>query len=202
MLTDSSDYVNVSGHASADDLREMIDTVRPRNFMPVHGEYRMLQAHARIAEEAGVPAHAVRVADNGTVLELDADGLSVEGQVETGIVLVDGFNMGDPQDVVLRDRRHLASDGVVIVVATISAEDAEILAPPEVILRGLAAPDEDDELLVEQARLAVDRVLQECQEHRTTEVHLVQQQLHDSLAEMVSRLTGKRPMVLPIVVEV
>ena len=202
VLTDSSDYVNVSGHASAADLRTMIETVKPRSFMPVHGEYRMLQAHARIAEEAGVPAHAVRIADNGSVLELDADGLSVEGQVETGIVLVDGFNMGDPQDVVLRDRRHLASDGVVIVVATISAEDAEILAPPEVILRGLAAPDEDDELLVEQARLAVDRVLQECQEHRTTEVHLVQQQLHDSLAEMVSRLTGKRPMVLPIVVEV
>ncbi len=202
VLTDSSDYVNVSGHASAEDLRTMIETVKPRSFMPVHGEYRMLQAHARIAEEAGVAAHAVRIADNGTVLELDADGLSVEGQVETGIVLVDGFNMGDPQDVVLRDRRHLASDGVVIVVATISAEDAEILAPPEVILRGLAAPDEDDELLVEQARLAVDRVLQDCQEHRTTEVHLVQQQLHDALAEMVSRLTGKRPMVLPIVVEV
>ncbi len=202
VLTDSSHYVNASGHASAEDLRLMLETVRPRSFMPVHGEYRMLQAHARIAEETGVAPHAVRIADNGTVLELDADGLSVEGQIETGIILVDGFNMGDPGDVVLRDRRHLATDGVVIVVATLAADTAEIIAPPEVILRGLAAPDEDDGLLVEQARLAVDRVLAECQEHRTTEVHLVQQQLHDALAEMVSRLTGKRPMVLPIVVEV
>jgi ribonuclease J len=202
VLTDSSHYVNASGHASAEDLRLMLETVRPRSFMPVHGEYRMLQAHARIAEETGVAPHAVRIADNGTVLELDAEGLSVEGQIETGMVLVDGFNMGDPGDVVLRDRRHLATDGVVIVVATLSADTAEIIAPPEVILRGLAAPDEDDELLVEQARLAVDRVLAECQEHRTTEVHLVQQQLHDALAEMVSNLTGKRPMVLPVVVEV
>ena len=202
VLTDSSDYVNVSGHASADDLREMIETVRPRSFMPVHGEYRMLQAHGRIAEAAGVPAHAIRVADNGTVLELDAEGLFVEGQIDTGIVLVDGNNMGDPQDVVLRDRRHLATDGVVIAVVTIATDTAETLAPSEIVLRGLAAPDEDSEMLVEQARLTVDRVLQECQDHRTTEVHLVQQQLHDSLAEMIKHLTGKRPMILPVVVEV
>ena len=111
--------------------------------MPMHGEYRMLQAHARIAEEAGVRPHAVRIADNGTVLELDGDGLSVEGQIDAGIVLVDGLNMGDLRDVVLRDRRHLASDGVLIVVATIAADTGRPIAEPEMIVRGLDAPDEE-----------------------------------------------------------
>ncbi|MGN6379118.1 MAG: ribonuclease J [Gaiellales bacterium] len=202
VMTDETDYVNVSGHAAADDLRQMIEAVRPRAFLPVHGEYRMLQAHARIAEQAGVPPHAVRVADNGTVLELDGDGLSVEGQIEAGIVLVDGLNVGDMRDVVLRDRRHLASDGVLIVVATIASDSGRVLADPEVIVRGFDAPDEDGVLLIEQAQLVVARVLEEGQEHHITETHLVQQQLHDALAEMVSRMTGKRPMVLPVVVEV
>src|ERR671936_258320 len=110
VLTEDTAYVNASGHAAAADLSTMLRTVRPRAFMPVHGEYRMLQAHARLAEEAGVPAHAVRIAENGTVLELDGDGLSVVGQVPAGTTLVDGMNVGSVRDVVLRDRRHLASD--------------------------------------------------------------------------------------------
>jgi ribonuclease J len=202
VMTEDTDYVNVSGHSAADDLRTLIETVRPRAFMPIHGEYRMLQAHARIAEAVGVPPYAIRVADNGTVLELDADGLSVEGQIDAGIVLVDGLNVGDLRDVVLRDRRHLASDGVMIVVATIAADTGRSLGEPEVIVRGFESPDEDGDGLIEQARLAVERVLEEGQEHRTTEPHLVKQQLHDALAEMVSEMTGKRPMVLPVVVEV
>jgi ribonuclease J len=202
VMTEDTDYVNVSGHAAADDLRTLLETVRPRAFLPIHGEYRMLQAHARIAESVGVPPYAIRVADNGAVLELDADGLSVEGQIDAGIVLVDGLNVGDLRDVVLRDRRHLASDGVLIVVATIAADTGRPLGEPEVIVRGFESPDEDGDGLIEQARLAVERVLAEGQEHRTTEAHLVKQQLHDALFEMVSHMTGKRPMVLPVVVEV
>ena len=113
VLTEDTTYVNASGHAAADDLSTMLETVRPRAFMPIHGEYRMQQAHARLAEAAGVPAHAVRIAENGTVLELDGDGLSVVGQVEAGTTLVDGMNVGSGREVVLRDRRHLASDGVL-----------------------------------------------------------------------------------------
>jgi len=202
VLTEDTTYVNASGHAAADDLATMVETVRPRAFMPIHGEYRMLQAHARIAEQAGVPAHATRIAENGTVLELDADGLSVVGQVEAGTTLVDGMNVGSVRDVVLRDRRHLASDGVLIVVATIAADTAEPIAEPEVIARGFIEPSDDGNELLDQAREAVERVLAECQAHRTTEVHLVQQELHDALAELVSHVTGKRPMVLPVVVEV
>jgi ribonuclease J len=202
VLTEDTTYVNASGHAAADDLSTMIRTVRPRAFMPIHGEYRMLQAHVRLAENAGVPAHATRIAENGTVLELDADGLSVVGQVEAGTTLVDGMNVGSVRDVVLRDRRHLASDGVLIVVATIAADSAEPIAEPEIIARGFIEPSDDGNELLDQARETVERVLAECQAHRTTEVHLVQQELHDALAELVSHETGKRPMVLPVVVEV
>jgi ribonuclease J len=170
--------------------------------MPVHGEYRMLQAHGRIAEEAGVQPHAVRIADNGNVLELDGDGLSVEGQIDAGIVLVDGLSMGDLREVVLRDRRHLASDGVLIVVATIAADTGRPIAEPEVIVRGLDAPDANGDPLAEQARAVVQRVLDEGYAHRQVELHLIHQQLHDALAELASAVTGKRPMILPVVVEV
>ena len=202
VMTEETDYVHVSGHGAADELTTMLRTVRPRNFVPVHGEFRMLQAHARLAEAAGVPAHAVRIADNGTILELDGEGLSVVGQIDAGTILVDGLSVGNVRDVVLRDRRHLASDGVLIVVATIAADTAEVLADPEIIVRGFDGPGDDPEQMLEQARMAVERVLEECQQHRITEVHVVQQRLHDALAELASRAAGKRPMVLPVVVEV
>jgi ribonuclease J len=202
VMTEATDYVHVSGHGSAGDLTRMLETVRPKSFVPVHGEFRMLQAHARLAEAAGVPEHAVRIADNGTVLELDAEGVSVVGQIEAGTILVDGLSVGNVRDVVLRDRRHLGSDGVMIVVATIAADSAEVLADPEVIVRGLDGQSDGGEELLEQARAAVERVLEDCQNQRATEVHVVQQRLHDALAELASQTTGKRPMVLPIVVEV
>ena len=110
VLTENNAYVHVSGHGSADELRTMLELVRRRFFVPIHGEYRMLRAHAGIAERAGVEPHAVRIADNGTVLELDADGLFVTGQIETGMTLVDGYSVGDVRDEVLRDR-SAAGDG-------------------------------------------------------------------------------------------
>jgi ribonuclease J len=202
VMTEETDYVHVSGHGAAEELLTMLRTVRPRSFVPVHGEFRMLQAHARLAEATGVPSHAVRIADNGTILELDGDGISVVGQIDAGTILVDGLSVGNVRDVVLRDRRHLASDGVLIVVATIAADSAEPLADPEIIVRGFDGPGDDPELMLEQARTVVERVLEECQQHRITEVYVVQQRLHDALAELASRAAGKRPMVLPVVVEV
>ena len=201
VMTDETDFVTVSGHAAGDDLRTMIETVRPHQFVPVHGEYRMLQAHARIARDAGVADHAIRIADNGTVLELDGGGLNVTGRIEAGQTLVDGLNIGEVGDEVLRDRRHLANDGVVIVVVTISAQTGEPVADPEVIVRGLEPP-EDDADLFDRAADAVDRLLEETGGQGTTEVHVLQQQIHDTVASLVSGLTGKRPMVLPVVVEV
>jgi len=202
VLTENNAYVHVSGHGSADELRTMLELVRPRFFVPVHGEYRMLRAHAAIAERTGVEPHAVRIADNGTVLELDADGLFVTGQIETGMTLVDGYSVGDVRDEVLRDRRRLATDGVLIVVATIAAGSAEVVVDPEVIARGFETPDGERQELLDRARDAVDEVLERCLANRMTEVNLVQQELHDALAPLVHRMTGKRPMVMPVVVEV
>jgi ribonuclease J len=202
VLTENNAYVHVSGHGSAEELRRMLELVRPRTFLPIHGEYRMLRAHARIAEAAGVPPHAVRVADNGMVLELDGEGLFVTGQIETGMTLVDGYSVGDVRDEVLRDRRRLASDGVLIVVATIAAESAEVVSDPEVIARGFEMPDGDGQELLDASRDAVDEVLERCLAQRMTEPNLLQQELHDALAPLVHRMTGKRPMVLPVVVEV
>ena len=144
----------------------------------------------------------MRIADNGTVLELDGDGLSVVGQVEAGTILVDGLNVGNVRDVVLRDRRHLASDGVLIVVATIAADSAEPIAEPEIIVRGFDAPLRRRRDAARAGPRGGRAGAEECQEQRTTEVHVVQQRLHDALAELASRTTGKRPMVLPVVVEV
>jgi ribonuclease J len=202
VLTENNAYVHVSGHGSAEELRRMLELVRPTNFVPIHGEYRMLRAHARIAESAGIAEHAVRVADNGTVLELDSEGLFVTGQIETGMTLVDGYSVGDVRDEVLRDRRRLASEGVLIVVATIAAGSAEVVVDPEVIARGFEMPDGDGQELLDASREAVDEVLERCLAQRMTEPNLLQQELHDALAPLVHRMTGKRPMVLPVVVEV
>ncbi|HEY0389792.1 MAG TPA: ribonuclease J [Gaiellales bacterium] len=202
VLTENNAYVHVSGHGSSDELRTMLELVRPRHFVPVHGEYRMLRAHARIAEQAGVEPHAVRIADNGTVLELDGEGLFVTGQIETGMTLVDGYSVGDVRDEVLRDRRRLATDGVLIVVATIAAGSAEVVVDPEVIARGFEMPDGDGQELLDASRDAVDEVLERCLANRITEPNLLQQELHDALAPLVHKMTGKRPMVLPVVVEV
>jgi ribonuclease J len=202
VLTEQNAYVHVSGHGSADELRTMLELVRPRNFVPVHGEYRMLRAHARIAETTGVPAHAVRVADNGTVLELDGEGLFVAGQIETGMTLVDGYSVGDVREEVLRDRRRLATDGVLIAVATIATGSAEVVAEPEIIGRGFEAPELNRVELLDAVRAAIDDVLRHGIENRITEVHLVQQELHDAIASVVHEMTGKRPLVLPVVIEV
>ena len=116
--------MHVSGHARAEELRTLLGLVRPKAVMPIHGEFRMLAAQARLAQEAGVPASSIVIAENGDVVELSPDGVRIVGKVEAGITFVDGLGVGDVSDVALRDRRHLSEDGVLIVVATLS--DGEI----------------------------------------------------------------------------
>ena len=117
--------VHASGHGCAEELRTMISLLRPKAVMPVHGEFRMLAAHARLARESGVPEDAIFIAENGTVVELTPKGVSIVDQVETGVTLVDGLGVGDVADVALRDRRHLAEDGVLIVVTTLTSSERE-----------------------------------------------------------------------------
>lgn len=190
--------VHVSGHGNAEEIRTLLGLVRPKTVMPVHGEFRMLAAHARIAAESGLPDEAIVLAENGSVVELDGSGARVVDRVETGITFVDGLGVGDVHDVALRDRRHLAEHGVLIIVTTLSGANGRETAPPELIARGLG----DTEALLDELRQEADRVLRECLAHDVLEIKLLQEHLHDSVGQLIYDRTGRRPMILPVIVEV
>jgi ribonuclease J len=190
--------VHVSGHAYAEELRTMLGLVRPMAVMPVHGEFRMLAAHARLAQESGVPASSIVLAENGAVVELGPGGARVVDHVETGVTFVDGLGVGDVQDVALRDRRHLSEDGVLIVVATVGGGNGVPTTRPEVIARGLSEPGP----LLEEMQAEADRVLRDLMAQNVTEIKLLQEHLHDSIAQLIYDRTRRRPMILPVIVEV
>jgi ribonuclease J len=190
--------VHVSGHAYAEELRTMLGLVRPKAVMPVHGEFRMLAAHGRLAREAGVPASSIVLPENGSIVELSPDGVGIVGQVETGVTFVDGLGVGDVQAVALRDRRTLSEDGVLIIVATVGGSNGVPAGRPEVIARGLTEPGP----LLDEMQAEADRVLRKLVEDRITEIKLLQEHLHDSIAQLIYDRTGRRPMILPVIVEV
>src|SRR5436305_1028191 len=190
--------VHVSGHGHAEELRTMIALTRPKAMMPVHGEFRMLAAHARLAEEGGVDPRSIVIAENGTVVELSRDGVRVTGEIESGVTFVDGLGVGDVQDVALRDRRHLSEDGVVIVVTTLNGANGGGVGSPELIARGFAESD----TLLEELREEAERVLDDLVRDHVAEIKLIQEHLHDGLGQLVYDRTGRRPMILPVVVEV
>ncbi|MFL5947199.1 MAG: ribonuclease J [Gaiellaceae bacterium] len=191
--------VHVSGHGHAEELRTMISLVRPKALMPVHGEFRMLAAHARLAEEGGVPSDSIVLAENGAVVELTSAGARIVDDVESGVTFVDGLGVGDVHDVALRDRRHLSEDGVLIVVATLGGTNGRASAgPPELIARGFA----DSGPLLDEMRDEASRVLQDCLQQNIVEIKLLQEHIHDGLGQLVYDRTGRRPMILPVVVEV
>jgi ribonuclease J len=190
--------VHVSGHAYAEELRTMLGLVRPKAVMPVHGEFRMLAAHGRLAQESGVPASSIVLPENGSIVELSPTGVRIVDQIETGVTFVDGLGVGDVQGVALRDRRTLSEDGVLIIVATVGASNGVPTSRPEVIARGLSEPGP----LLEEMQAEADRVLRELVKQRTTEIKLLQQHLHDSIAQLILDRTGRRPMILPVIVEV
>jgi ribonuclease J len=190
--------VHVSGHACQEELRTMLSLVRPRYVMPIHGEYRMLAAHAKLAREAGVPEDRIILAENGSVVELARGGARLVDRVDAGVTFVDGLRVGDVQDVALRDRRRLADDGVLIVVTTLASSDGGEIAPPELIARGVV---ESEELLAE-LRVEADRVVQTLAAEHATEIKLLQEHIHDAIGQMVYDRTRRRPMILPVVIEV
>jgi ribonuclease J len=190
--------VHVSGHANAEELRTMLALVRPRRLMPIHGEFRMLSAHARLAREGGIPADAIVLAENGSVVELTRSGVQIVDRVETGITFVDGLGVGDVRDVALRDRQRLSEDGVLIIVATLASSNGASTGRPELIARGFA----DSGPLLDEMREEADRVLQELLSERISEIKLLQEHLHDSVGQLVYDRTGRRPLILPVIVEV
>ncbi len=189
--------VHVSGHACSEELRTMLALVRPKAVMPMHGEYRMLAAHAQLARDAGVPEDSIVMAENGSVVELDANGVRIVDRVTAGVTFVDGLGVGDVRDVALRDRRHLSEDGVLILVATLSSTEGTS-AEPELIARGFGEGDE----LLDELREEAARVLDELTMDGVNEIKLLQEHLHDAVGQLVYDRTRRRPMILPVVIEV
>jgi ribonuclease J len=189
--------VHVSGHGCKEEIRTVLSLLRPRAVMPVHGEFRMLAAHAQLARDAGVPANAIVLAENGSVVEVDDGGARIVDEIDSGVTLVDGLGVGDVKDVALRDRRHLSEDGVLIIVATLAPENGRA-ARPELIARGFTGTDE----LLDETREEASRVLQELLADDRIEIKLLQEHLHDSVGQLIYDRTHRRPMILPVVVEV
>ena len=200
VLHEDNAPVHVSGHGKAEELRTIIGLTRPKAVMPVHGEFRMLAAHAQIARDGGVADDRIVLAENGSVVELRDGVPRIVGEVEAGMTFVDGLGVGDVHDVALRDRRKLAEDGVLIVVATLAAQDGGgLTAPPELIARGFG---EQADPLLDELRDEANRVLRELLADDVTEIKLLQEHLHDALGGIVYDRTRRRPMVLPVIVEV
>jgi ribonuclease J len=190
--------VHVSGHGNAEEIRTVLALLRPRNVMPVHGEFRMLAAQRRLAMDAGVPPERILLAENGTVVELKDGAARIVEQLDTGSTFVDGLGVGDVRDVALRDRRHLSEDGVLIVVVTMGGRNGLELGAPEVIARGFA----DSGPLLDEARQEAERTLAACLDQDVSELKLLQEHLHDNVGQLIAERTGRRPMILPVVVEV
>jgi ribonuclease J len=195
VLHEDNAPVHVSGHARAEEMRTLLALIRPKAVMPIHGEYRMQAAHARLAQDAGVPADSIVIAENGDVVELSPKGVRIVDRIEAGVTFVDGLRVGDISDVALRDRRHLSEDGVLIVVTTLANGE---VTPPELITRGFA---ESDDLLAEMRSEAYD-IVRELLADDIREIKLLQEHLHDGLGQLVYDRTHRRPMILPVVVEV
>jgi ribonuclease J len=188
--------VHVSGHGCEEEIRTVIGLVRPKAVMPVHGEFRMLSAHARLARDAGVPAGSIVIAENGAVIELSREGVRQTGQIDAGVTFVDGLSVGDLSDVALRDRRRLSEDGVLIIVATVNGDAS---APsPELIARGFP----ESEPILAETREEAARVLRELLDDDVVEMKLLQEHLHDAVGQLIYERTRRRPMILPVVIEV
>ena len=192
--------VHVSGHAMREELKMLLSLTHPDCFIPVHGEFRHLTHHARLAEAMGVPPQHVLLAEDGDVVELTRTGIDFAGEVPAGYLYVDGI-VGDVGTGVLRDRRVLAEEGVVIVVVTVDAKSGEVLTGPEIITRGWVYAPEAEELLGE-ARQAVLEALEEAADSGAVDFETLKRRARSALGRFVSERTRRRPMIVPVVMEV
>ncbi|MHB8927747.1 MAG: ribonuclease J [Bacillota bacterium] len=193
--------VHVSGHASREELKLMLNLVRPKFFIPVHGEYRHLVRHAELAREVGIPADHVFVAENGTVFEFSGERGRVAGKVTAGQVLVDGLGVGDVGHIVLRDRKQLAQDGILIVVLTIDRQNNLLVAGPDIVTRGFVYVRESEALL-EEAKAKVRQVLTNPDGGPLPEWSVIKGTVREALGKLLYERTRRRPMILPIVMDV
>jgi ribonuclease J len=201
VITPRDAPVHASGHGYAEEVKLMLNLVKPQYVMPFHGDFKRLRLHAQLAEAVGIPAEDIFQGDNGLPLQVTPRGAGFGEREPAGMVFVDGVEIGDIADVALRDRRMLSADGIFIVVVTLDERDGQSVTDPEVIFRGVPFRDEADEL-VEEIRLTVEKTLKRSAADDVRELEIVQQMLHDDLAKLVYDRLRRRPMLLPVVVEV
>jgi len=201
VITTKDAPIHASGHGYAEEIKLMLNLTKPRYVMPFHGDHKRIHLHARLAEAVGVAPENIFKGENGLPLELDAKGAKWGSKEQSGMIFVDGVDIGDVTDVALRDRRMLSADGIFVIVATISEQDGSSVAEPEVIFRGVPYAGEADKLL-DALRDCVESSLDRAAKEEIREIDLLQEILHDDLAAFVYDRIKRRPMVLPVVVEV
>lgn len=201
VIYEKENGVHVSGHASQEEIKLMHNLVRPKFFMPVHGEYRHLIKHAILAQSLGMPKENIVIAENGSVVELTRNSISINGRVPSGKVLVDGLGVGDVGNIVLRDRRQLSQDGIMIVVVTIEKETCRVVSGPDIVSRGFVYVREAEDLM-EEAKDKVQSALERCEDNGVSEWSAIKSTVRDSLGRFLYEKTRRRPMILPIIMEI
>ena len=193
--------VHVSGHACQEEIKLIYSLVKPKYAVPVHGEYKHRKAQAKIAAQLGIPKENIFMLQSGDVLEMDNHKAVVNGKVPVGAILVDGLGVGDVGNVVLRDRQHLAEDGIMIVVMALESHSDQLVSGPDIVSRGFVYVRESDELL-DEARLLVEEAVQDCLDRGKTDWGKLKSTVKDVLSDFVWKKTKRRPMILPIIMEV
>lgn len=201
VIYEKSNGVHVSGHASQEELKLMHNLVRPTFFMPVHGEFRHLIKHAEIARSLGMPSENIVIGENGNVIELTAYSFNIAGKIPAGKLLVDGLGVGDVGNIVLRDRRQLSQDGIMIVVVTLDKETCTVLSGPDIVSRGFVYVREAEDLM-DEARERVSDALEQCRTSGNAEWSVIKSSVRDTLGKFLYEKTRRRPMILPIIMEV
>lgn len=192
---------HVSGHACQEDIKLIYSLVKPQYAIPVHGEYRHLKAQARIAQELGYDKEDIFILTCGDVLELDGNGAAITGEVPVGDIMVDGLGVGDVGNIVLRDRQHLAEDGIIIVVLTLDSRSGQVMAGPDIVTRGFVYV-RGSESLMDEARKVLEGTVEHCMDKNITDWGKIKTEIKDALGEFVWRKTKRRPMIMPIIMEV
>ena len=201
VIYEKSNGVHVSGHASQEEIKLMHNLVRPKFFIPVHGEFRHLIKHANLAQSLGMPKENIVIAENGSVIELTKNSIGINGKVPAGTVLVDGLGVGDVGNIVLRDRRQLSQDGIMIVVVTIDKENCHVVSGPDIVSRGFVYVREAEGLM-DEAKDKVQLALEKCEENGVSEWSAIKSTVRDSLGRFLYERTRRRPMILPIIMEI
>ncbi len=198
VLHDAVADVHVSGHACREELKTMHALTKPKYFMPIHGEYRHLASHKELAMQMGEKEENIFLADIGKVLEIDEDGARFNGTVPSGKILVDGYGVGDVGSIVLRDRRHLAEDGIIVVVTTLHMDEQLVMAGPDIVSRGFVYVRESQELMDDLKELSL-AVIETCFDNGISDFAQIKNKIKDDLAKYIYQKTKRRPMILPII---